>query len=306
MEIDARLLVDLLLDRKQTERGMGQHYLHDERILASSIEACTEAGVELNSTSRVLEVGPGAGSLTLFLLATGAHITAIEIDSISIEHLNRVFPEQISTGQLEIIEADALKTNWPEVTHIVANIPYQISSPILERIHQESTKPGVIVLLLQEEFARRLGMEGGPQDRGSLGLNTWLEHDVTSVTKVPPHCFQPAPRVHSRLISLTPASRDRTDDELFDPRLFNMMIRQSFERRRQKLRTRLKRAPRRLNRLKGWHRQRWADALNTLDSDTDYLIASGLPEDLLDLRPESLTPGEWVDLTRAFISHQSG
>jgi ribosomal RNA small subunit methyltransferase A len=306
MEIDARLLVDLLLDRKQTERGMGQHYLHDERILASSIEACTEAGVELNSTSRVLEVGPGAGSLTLFLLATGAHITAIEIDSISIEHLNRVFPEQISTGQLEIIEADALKTNWPEVTHIVANIPYQISSPILERIHQESTKPGVIVLLLQEEFARRLGMEGGPQDRGSLGLNTWLEHDVTSVTKVPPHCFQPAPRVHSRLISLTPASRDRTDDELFDPRLFNMMIRQSFERRRQKLRTRLKRAPRRLNRLKGWHRQRWADALNTLDSDTEYLIASGLPEDLLDLRPESLTPGEWVDLTRAFISHQSG
>jgi len=305
MDIDARLLVDLLLDRKQTERGLGQHYLHDEGILASTIDACTEAGTQLDANSHVLEIGPGAGSLTLFLLATGAHITAIEIDSIAIEHLNRVFPAQIANGQLEIIEADALRTEWPEVTHIVANIPYQISSPLLERIHKEPTKPSVIVILLQEEFARRLGMEGGPQDRGSLGLNTWLEHDVTSVTAVPPHCFQPAPRVHSRLVALTPVSRDRTGDELFDSRLFNMMVRQSFERRRQKLRTRLKKAPRRLNRLKGWHRQRWADALNALDSDTEYLISSGLPEGLLDLRPESLTPSEWVNLTRAIISHQS-
>ncbi len=305
MEIDARLLVDLLLDRKQTERGLGQHYLLDEAVLASAIDACTAAGFELDATSRVLEVGPGAGSLTLFLLATGAKITSIEIDPIAIEHLHRVFPEQISTGQLEIIEADALQFEWPEVTHIVANIPYQISSPFLERIQKESTKPMVIVLLLQEEFARRLAMEGGPQDRGSLGLNTWIENDVTSVTRVPPHCFQPAPRVHSRLVSLTPASRDRTDDELFDHRLFSMIIRQSFERRRQKLRTRLKRAPRRLNRLKGWHRQRWADALKKLDSAPEYLVASGLPEDLLNLRPESLTPNEWVSLTRAIIAHQS-
>lgn len=133
-DVDARLLIDLLLDHRSAIHSLGQHFLHDESILREAILLCENAEAILDEESHVIEIGPGPGSLTLHLLRTGAKVTAIEIEEEAINHLHRNFKQEIDDEKLQIHHGDALKINWPKSTHIVANIPYQISSPLIEKI----------------------------------------------------------------------------------------------------------------------------------------------------------------------------
>ena len=173
-EVDARLLIDLLLDHRSAIHSLGQHFLHDESILNEAISLCRDADEPLNEKSHVIEIGPGPGCLTLHLLRTGSKISAIEIEEEAIKHLHRNFKKEISNNRLVIHHGDALKITWPKASHIVANIPYQISSPLIERISRipKDERPSCIVLLVQQEFAEKLSMQGGPDSMGSLGLTT--------------------------------------------------------------------------------------------------------------------------------------
>ncbi len=281
-DLDVRLLVDLLRDRIDPDRSLGQHFLLDEAVISRAVELAS-GEVEIGSESHVLEIGPGPGSLTLELLRCGAKVTAVEVDSEAVAHLGRVFDG--ADGRLVVIEGDALEVEWPsDVTHIVANLPYQISSPILDRIqiHHAQYHLNGIALLVQEEFAERMAMSAGHASRGPLGHSLWLDFDVEMDQRVPPHCFSPAPRVHSRLTNLLPLARDSA--AAFDRRLFRMTIAECFANRRRKLRTLLKRPPKRLSRISGWHRARWAAAIERLPADT------------LDLRPENLSSEDWAAL----------
>ena len=131
--LDTRLLVDLLRDRINPNRLLGQHYLVDEEVIERTMRLTEEFHSPLSSDSHVLEVGPGPGSLTLELLRSHSNVTAIEIDKQSVEHLERIFGERKCTLVLE--EADAVSERWPEgITHVISNLPYQISSPIVDRI----------------------------------------------------------------------------------------------------------------------------------------------------------------------------
>ena len=129
----------------------------------------------------VLEIGPGPGVLTEALLATGCKVTAIEIDAGAVEHLRNVFSKDIANKDLILHHADALKLKWPSnVTKVVANIPYQISSPLIDlltRFLRDQWKGCLVkvILLVQEEFAERMAMAIGPLDRGPLGLSLWLD-----------------------------------------------------------------------------------------------------------------------------------
>ena len=281
-DLDVRLLVELLRDRITPDRSLGQHFLLDEAVIARAVEIASK-NHPIDEHSHVLEIGPGPGSLTLELLRTGAKVTAIELDQEATSHLARVFNG--ADGKLQVIHADALETDWPEeITHIVSNLPYQISSPVLERIqkyHSSSQLKG-ISLLVQEEFAERMAMNKGYATRGPLGHSLWLDFDVELDSKVAPHSFSPSPRVHSRLTNLIPVNREMT--QLIDNRLFKMVITECFANRRRKLRTSLKKPPKRLNRISGWHRYRWEKATKTIPSET------------LDLRPENLTSEDWVSL----------
>ena len=187
MERDARFLVDLLRDRYPTVRELGQHYLVDTSVLNAAIELAGDL-----SGKHVLEIGCGPGSLTHHLLHAGARVSAIEIDEGSLEHMHRHFDEELESEQLILIEGDALTVKWPSnIDAIVANIPYQISSPLLERMQREvRTIPAV--LLVQEEFAERMAMAIGPLDRGPLGLSLWLDYDLELGRRVPPSCFSPS------------------------------------------------------------------------------------------------------------------
>ena len=281
-DLDVRLLVDLLRDRISPDRSLGQHFLLDEAVIARAVQIASTT-VPIGPECHVLEIGPGPGSLTLDLLKTGARVTALEVDSEAVAHLGRVFGD--ADGRLNIVENDALEADWPDdLTHIVANLPYQISSPVLDRIQKHHAKNHLngIALLVQEEFAERMAMSAGHASRGPLGHSLWLDFEVELDQRVPPHSFSPAPRVHSRLTNLTPTQREF--GEAFDRRLFRMVITECFANRRRKLRTLLKRPPKRLNRIPGWHRARWQVAINALPAET------------LDLRPENLSSNDWAVL----------
>ena len=282
MERDARLLVDLLRDRQYADRDLGQHYLVDESVLQSSIEMAAPL-----RGKHVLEVGCGPGTLTHHLLAAGARVSAIEIDEGSLEHMRLQFDSELASGELTLIEGDALTVAWPAgVDAIVANIPFQISSPLLERMQRElRTTPAV--LLVQEEFAARMVMELS-MDHGPLGMSLWLDFEVEMGRRVAPSCFSPQPRIQSRLVRLGPIDRLADLECDVDRRLFRQIVAQCFSDRRRKLRNLLKRPPRRLTRIPGWHRDRWNLALTALREHP-----------LMDERPEMLEATDWIDLCEA-------
>ena len=288
MERDARFLVDLLRDRHPVVRELGQHYLVDTSVLNAAIELAGDI-----SNQHILEIGCGPGSLTHHLLHAGARVSAIEIDEGSLEHMQRHFKEEIESKQLTLFVGDALTVKWPEnIDAIVANIPYQISSPLLERMQREvRTKPAV--LLVQDEFADRMAMSIPPLDRGPLGLSLWLDYDIEIGRRVPPSCFSPQPRVTSRLIRLEPINRLISLNSQVDRRMFRQVTSQCFSDRRRKLRNLLKRAPRRLSRIPGWHRERWKGAIHFLRAHP-----------LMDERPDMLEPEDWLVLCAQITSFE--
>ena len=309
-----RELVDLLLDRSRPDTQLGQHFLLDDAVLDRAVELAELHEGDTAAPARVLEVGPGPGTLTQRLLDAGVFVHAIELDAEAAAHLCRVFTAEISEHQLEVVEGDALALAWPAgLTHVVCNPPYQISSPLIERIERyqrDEVRGGrsglaAVVLLLQEEFAVKVGMTTGEPSRGPLGMSLAFSWKSELDLKVPPHSFSPHPAVDSRMVRLTPddlATALGHDPEHplgvslepADSRFSRLLVRHCFEQRRKKLRNRLARPPRRLERIPGWHRTRWSEAVQAL-SKNDGL--AGLPSGFLDLRPESLTQQEWLTLS---------
>ena len=107
-DLDIRLLVDLLKDRITPNKGLGQHFLIDESVVDRSIELANLS--QPLAESRVIEIGPGAGSLTLGLLRAGASVSAFEVDEEAISHLARVFKG--ADGRLDVVNQDSTDRNW--------------------------------------------------------------------------------------------------------------------------------------------------------------------------------------------------
>ncbi|MBD51581.1 MAG: ribosomal RNA small subunit methyltransferase A [Euryarchaeota archaeon] len=296
-DLDARLLVDLLRDRIKPQKSLGQHFLVDENIISRSIEIAREFEKPITSQSHILEIGPGPGSLTLELLRSNARLTALEIDDETVSHLKRVFPNL--DDRFVLNKQDALIGNWPsDITHLISNLPYQISSPALEKIqnHHLINPISIIILLVQDEFAERMAMKRF-DTRGPLGMSLWLDFDVYLDRKVPSNCFSPAPGVNSRLVTLLPTMRNKLS--IINRKLFRIIVKHCFSNRRRKIRTSLSKPPKRLNRVKGWHKEKWNKTILNVFSRT----VDNLPEDWPNLRPEDLEPEHWVILTNTISSN---
>ncbi len=281
----ARWLVDSLRAKLPFDKSLGQHFLINDALIQRAVELG-----EVEANDHVLEVGPGPGVLTEVLLETGCRVTAIEYDPVAAEHMRGAFAPEIEAGQMNLIEGDALTVTWPsDVDKMVSNIPYQISSPLIELLTRYLRNPRTsdlnhVVLLVQEEFAERLVMEY-ESDVGSLGMTAALDWDCEIEDKVGPHHFSPNPKVNSRYVTLE-AHHEEWD---CDVKLVRQMIHQAFAERRKKLRTTLKRAPKRINRVSGWHTARWKAAY------------AGLAEDeRMEARPEELELEDWISLAVSF------
>ncbi len=281
----ARWLVDSLRGKQPFNKSLGQHFLVHDDVLERTV-----AWGEVTKDDHVLEVGPGPGVLTEVLLNTGCKVTAIELDSGACEHLRSVFIPELENGTLTLIEGDALKARWPnDITRIVANIPYQISSPLIDVLTRHHRNPHTqplesVVMLVQEEFAERVVMEY-ESDVGSLGMVVALDFEPEMGERVGPHAFSPMPKVHSRLLRMKPHDEEWPCDR----RLLVMMIHAGFSQRRKKLKATLRSAPKRISRIPGWHAGRWKSAYGTLHDDLR-----------LDQRPETFDIDDWAELGADF------
>ena len=184
-------------------KRLGQHFLVDRGVLASIVEAS-----ELTAKDDVLEVGPGPGVLTAALAERARSVTAVEIDERMVALLREALGER---PNVRIVRADALGVDLyaqgeRPPTRIVANLPYQITTPLLERFIGDPRRPPLVVVLVQEEVARRVvarpANERAPRERGYLSVFVESFADARIVRRVPPRAFRPPPRVSSAVIAL--------------------------------------------------------------------------------------------------------
>ncbi|MDB5317708.1 MAG: rRNA ((1518)-N(6)/adenine(1519)-N(6))-dimethyltransferase [Rhodospirillales bacterium] len=183
-------------------KSLGQHFLLDPAICA---RIAAQPG-DLTG-KHVLEIGPGPGGLTRALLDTGAaSVTAVEIDRRAIAALGELqaaYPER-----LRVIQADALKldtaTLLPAPRIVVANLPYNIGSPLLVRWMQEAASFEALVLMFQQEVAERITAAPDSDGYGRLSVLAQWRCKCAMLMRLPPGAFTPPPKVHSAVVGLTP------------------------------------------------------------------------------------------------------
>ena len=209
-------------------RKLGQHFL-----IKGSILDRIAAAVCPTHQERVIEIGPGRGALTTRLLRRANSVIAIELDPMLADYLRRKFTEE---PRLEIIEADVLAVDLAQWGHvpIAGNLPYFITSPILEKtVHMA---PPRAVYLIQKEVADRLIAPPGSRDYGFLTVATCLFADVRLLFEVRPTAFHPPPKVDSAAVLLEPRSGGPSIPE---PEKFLGFASQCFRHKRKTIRNNL-------------------------------------------------------------------
>jgi len=233
----------------------------------------------------VLEIGPGRGALTWLLAERVRQLWLVEIDPRLAEEL-----EARAEGMphVMVIRGDALEVDLhaigPCPVHVVSNLPYESGTAIVSRLLETSGFAAQLVVMLQEEVCARLVAPVGGKDYGALSVHTQLLADVTLGKRVPPSCFRPVPRVHSRVIKLRPLAHPRY--EVGDRSLFARLVAAAFGQRRKMVR-------------------------NTIGPFLDEVAGAGKGVALLEQagvapheRPERLSVEAFARLAR--LAHQSG
>jgi 16S rRNA (adenine1518-N6/adenine1519-N6)-dimethyltransferase len=188
---------------------LGQHFLVRQAILERIAEAaCPETG------GTVVEIGPGRGALTSHLLARAGRVVAIEIDPVLVQYLRAKFRDE---ERLTLVEADVLKADlaqWGAVA-VAGNVPYYITSPILEKTLRLGVQLVRAVFLVQKEVAERLTANPGSRDYGYLSVQTQLFSSPELLFSVPAAAFRPPPKVDSAVVRLTPHLTEAPDQTAF-------------------------------------------------------------------------------------------
>jgi 16S rRNA (adenine1518-N6/adenine1519-N6)-dimethyltransferase len=188
-------------------RRLGQHFLDHQPILERIAAAAAPEREPL-----IVEIGPGKGALTSHLLARADRVVAIELDPYLIAYLKQKFREQTEAGRLIVVQSDVLKADlgaWGPAA-IAGNLPYYITSPILERVFSiRAAEDGAAgwkrgVFLVQLEVAQRLTAAPGSKDWGFLAVQTQIFSDARLLFEVSRTAFRPPPKVESAVVALTP------------------------------------------------------------------------------------------------------
>ena len=211
------------------KKSLGQHWLKDPEILADIAEAA-----ELTSDDVVLEIGPGLGTLTSRLLARANSVTAVEFDA----DLARKLPGQFPGKKLAVVNQDILQfdlSQLPKNYKVVANVPYYITSKIVEKLMTAENKPSIAVLLVQKEVAERIAAEAGNMSILSVSVQIFAEAELD--IEVPRQFFTPPPKVDSQVVVLRTRNNPLITPE--DQRDFFRIVKAGFSAKRKKLRSSL-------------------------------------------------------------------
>lgn len=210
----------------RAKKELGQHFLTDLSIAQQIAMA-----LPLDRTKRVLEVGPGMGVLTQFLLQRPEiDLTVAEIDTESVAYLNKNYTEQLAG---RIVEGDFLQMPIQGNTSVIGNFPYNISTQIFFKILDNRDRVPYVVGMLQKEVAARLAAPAGRREGGVLSILLQAFYDVEYLFEVGPSKFSPPPKVDSAVIRCT---RNAVNDLGCDEKLFKQVIKGAFSQRRKMLR----------------------------------------------------------------------
>lgn len=222
----------------RAKKALGQHFLNDEHI-AAEIAATISAsqmppGKPVWGEMPILEVGPGMGVLSKYLLETGREVTAVELDTESVAFLAKMYP------QLKVVEADFLRLDLSSIYDrpfaLIGNYPYNISSQIFFKVLDNVELIPVVTGMLQKEVAERICSRPGGKVYGILSVLLQAWYDCEYLFNVEPHVFTPPPKVRSGVLRLTRNSRTELD---CDPKLFKTVVKTSFGQRRKTIRNSL-------------------------------------------------------------------
>lgn len=186
----------------RAEKSEGQNFLIRYRIVKQIVEHA-----KIIPTDHVFEIGGGLGILTNALVETGAKVTVIEKDEKLAQFLTDKYANR---DRVEVIEDDALLADWPNNTRIVANLPYSVSSPLLDRILHENIKDATI--MVQKEFALRCIANPGHNQYSRLSILCQLHANTQRLMDIDPSAFVPQPVVQSVVLSIVKTELDTEND----------------------------------------------------------------------------------------------
>jgi len=250
------------------KKRFGQHFLTDRSILRRIIQVA-----HIHPDNMVLEIGPGAGSLTTELAHAARRVIAIEIDHDLISSLRAS-----AAPNVEIMEGDALDVEWPhESFHVVGNLPYNVTTPLLKRFIDRRDQIRDVTVMVQKEVAERLIASPSTREYGPLSVLIQYYATVKYGFTVSPGAFTPRPRVDSAVVRIewrpdVPVARSFTD-----------FVQRAFALRRKKLANNL------LNMFPSLHR----------DEVVRRIEAAGIAANA---RPEELSVGEFLHVYNQFES----
>ncbi len=263
-----------IMQAVRAKKFLGQHFLTDLSIAQRIADTITLANglrtPDITNGERipVLEIGPGMGVLTQYLLKNpNLQLTAIEIDHESVAYLREWYPE------LKLIEGDFLKIDLSTIFPmspfcVIGNYPYNISSQIFFKVLEYKDRIPLCSGMIQKEVAQRLAAHPGNKDYGILSVLLQAYYDIEYLFTVGSHVFNPPPKVESAVIRLTRNNRERLD---CDEQLFKTVVKTAFNQRRKQMRNSLQ-----------------------------QLVGKGHPllqENIFTKRPEQLHVEEFIDLT---------
>jgi 16S rRNA (adenine1518-N6/adenine1519-N6)-dimethyltransferase len=265
-------------------KRFGQHWLRSELALSQIV-----AAAELSQKDHLLEIGPGTGILTRRLLPQAASVVAVEIDRDLCQQLSK------SLGKVEnflLLSGDILNLSLEDclqafphfrpINKVVANIPYNITGPILEKLLGTIAQPrqpsyDSIVLLMQKEVAERLVAQPGTKLYGGLSVRVQYLARCEWIAEVPKKAFQPPPQVDSAILRLSPYT---LTSPAHNPRFLEQLVKLGFANRRKMLRNNLK---------------------SLLDGDRLMPILKDLQIEA-QVRAEELSLSQWIDLSNQLES----
>ena len=215
-------------------KTLGQNFLHDGNLSRWIVERA-----ELTPEDYVVEIGPGLGALTQFVLEAGARVLAIEKDQRLVDFLRKRF----KTDRFEILHADALDYDVRRLfakphVKLLGNLPFYISSQLLLKFTKYPSPISLWLLMLQKELARRFSASPGASDYGALTLVVQLHYRVDYLRTVPASVFLPQPDVDSAFVRISARAPDEFPDH--DAKTFLRLVRRGFSQRRKQLRNLLR------------------------------------------------------------------
>ena len=262
----------------RAKKALGQHFLTDLSIARAIAQALD---VDEGTVMPTLEVGPGMGVLTQYLLEReDVDLRMVEVDSESIDYLLEHFPQV--NGKL--MEADFLKLQlenfFPDHFCVIGNFPYNISSQIFFKVLDYKEQIPQVVGMVQKEVAERLASPPGKKAYGILSVLLQAWYDIEYLFTVSEHVFNPPPKVKSAVIRL---KRNTRTDLGCDAALFKSIVKTSFNQRRKTIRNSVKPLTKEY----------------IIPAEIMSVMSDGSHVNLLDMRPEQLSVEQFVELTLA-------